>query len=77
MNWRIIWRQRETSSVTQLANSGYTTFAFPGLHLLHYFQNKTPMNHGWTYTDKINGASAGKTALDFYSGAYRHPEFAT
>ena len=30
------------------------------------------MNHGWTYTDKINGASAGKTALDFYSGAYRH-----
>lgn len=25
MNWRIIWRQRETSSVTQLANSGCIT----------------------------------------------------
>jgi 23S rRNA pseudouridine1911/1915/1917 synthase len=30
------------------------------------------MNHGWTYSDRINGAEAGLAALAFYARRYPH-----
>ena len=31
-------------------------------------------NHGWIYTDRVNGKAAGQTVLDFYSQRYLHSD---